>query len=723
MNRSNLLAAYLLCLAAAHAASPKTPKFFARRDYPGLVASWIQVADTNGDGIPDLVVSGTSIEVELGNGGGGFSAGPTSKLVGGAPAQFFLRDLNGDGKVDIVYLGGDSTGDGIGVSLGNGDGTFQSGALYYIPDTGLRFLVVGDFNGDGILDAAASGTSGVWLLTGQGGGAFNTPVLIASLPTLDSPIAAADFNKDGNLDIVVGQDGGGENASGAGFAVLLGNGNGTFQQPQVFAAPRVVAWLTTGVLTTGGYPTIVVSTGASADVFLYTGDGAGGFSGPSYADLPGACCLPGESGFAIGDVNGDGIPDLVSTAGYIALGKGNGKFNAPYQYTINDEQEPRNVVLADLRNQGLSDIVFSGYFAVSVLLSEGKGAYEDGIKTTVTGGASCGAEADFNGDGKPDLAVVTSTGVSILLGTGKATSPFISGSTIAITGAACVQTGDLNGDGIPDLLVAVNGSPNSLVSYLGNGDGTFTLKSTSSTPNSGGAVVLADFNHDGKLDFATSGNLLGLGNGDGTFQAPTAIVASPPASGFSGIAAGDINNDGWPDLVMTNNAVPYNNLFVLLNNQQGGFTHVPTTFGPLSYQPILADLNGDGKLDLVLTYAAGHLNGNPEGVSVYLGNGAGGFTFQANLDNPSGLTGPTLVADVNGDGIPDICTLEADSLEIFLGTGNARYATPFDIGTGPAPSTILVENLHGQPASAGLPDIVAPDNSGEVVVLLNLTKQ
>lgn len=99
--------------------------------------------------------------------------------------------------------------------------------------------------------------------------------------------------------------------------------------------------------------------------------------------------------------------------------------------------------------------------------------------------------------------------------------------------------------------MAVNGSPNALVSYLGNGDGTFTLKSTTPTPNSGGWVVLADINNDGKLDFATSGNLLALGNGDGTFQIPAAIVDNPPPSGFSGIVAGDINNDGWPDLVLT----------------------------------------------------------------------------------------------------------------------------------------------------------------------------
>jgi hypothetical protein len=76
---------------------------------------------------------------------------------------------------------------------------------------------------------------------------------------------------------------------------------------------------------------------------------------------------------------------------------------------------------------------------------------------------------------------------------------------------------------------------------------------------------------------------------------------------------------------------------------------------------------------------------------------------------------------LNGDGIPDIGVLASDTLEIFLGEGSATYATPFSIGTGPSPGSILVENLHGQSPKAGLPDIVVPDTSGGVIVLLNLT--
>jgi hypothetical protein len=81
-----------------------------------------------------------------------------------------------------------------------------------------------------------------------------------------------------------------------------------------------------------------------------------------------------------------------------------------------------------------------------------------------------------------------------------------------------------------------------------------------------------------------------------------------------------------------------------------------------------------------------------------------------------------MIADLNGDGIPDIAILGADTLEIFLGLGNGTYAIPFDVGTGPSPTDILVANLHGQGVSAGLPDIIAPDYTGSVTVLINTTK-
>jgi hypothetical protein len=136
----------------------------------------------------------------------------------------------------------------------------------------------------------------------------------------------------------------------------------------------------------------------------------------------------------------------------------------------------------------------------------------------------------------------------------------------------------------------------------------------------------------------------------------------------------------------------------------------------LANQTILTDLNGDGKLDLVLQ---GTSSG---GALVYVGDGAGAFTLQAELADPLGFPGLVMVADLNGDGILDVATLASDTLTIFLGEGGFNFAPEFSIGTGPAPSGLLAANLHGQPSTAGLPDIVVPDASFGAMVLLNQTK-
>jgi hypothetical protein len=119
----------LVCLGAASAASLTMPTIFARRDYSGLYTQWVQVADTNGDGIPDLIASETGfIEVLFGNGNGTFRSGPSTRTVIISALPFVATDLNGDGKVDLVIPGGpEGIQAGVGVCLGNGDGTFQAG--------------------------------------------------------------------------------------------------------------------------------------------------------------------------------------------------------------------------------------------------------------------------------------------------------------------------------------------------------------------------------------------------------------------------------------------------------------------------------------------------------------------------------------------------------------------------------------------------------------------
>jgi len=310
-------------------------------------------------------------------------------------------------------------------------------------------------------------------------------------------------------------------------------------------------------------------------------------------------------------------------------------------------------VPADLRNDGLTDIVAGEWVVVSVLFNQVTGKFVDGLWVPLAGSGNCGAAADFNGDGKPDLAVPTSQGVR-------------------------------------------------------------ARQHDSHESRHTGAGRLQPRRQAGCGRFLES--VGPLGNGDGTFQRPVIIWSRPPDGGYDYIAAGDVNNDGWTDLLLTN--FVQKSLFVLLNNQQGGFTQTVVINDDAPDAVTLADVNGDGNLDAVVMMEQVPL------VYLYLGNGHGGFTMVRNTI-PYGWhsQAPATVGDVNGDGIPDLLLPTGENVGISLGTGGGVFAPPVHVGTGPASYQIVLENLHGQPPTSGPPDLVAPDSSGGVMVLINTTKE
>lgn len=337
------------------------------------------------------------------------------------------------------------------------------------------------------------------------------------------------------------------------------------------------------------------------------------------------------------------------------------------------------------------------------------------------------AVADFNGDGKLDLAIPDYSpvsSVSILLGKGDGT--FTAAPGVSVTGnAGSIAVGDFNGDGKADLAITLPDN-NEVAVLLGNGDGTFTAAPIISDTNGPFFVTVGDFNGDGIEDLAVVNpaglNLsILLGNGDGTFK-----LASNPAAG-SGLdpvaaAVGDFNGDGKLDIAVADDArstgVP-GSVTILLGNGDGTFTQAPvspaTGDSPLSIA--VADFNGDGKADLAV--ANSYVDAaQPGSVTILLGNGNGTFTPAAISPTTGNLPYSVAIGDFNGDGKADLATANVGSntATVLLGNGDGTFTLADSPTTGTDPLFAAVGDFNGD----GLSDIATANNSpGTATILLS----
>ena len=523
----------------------------------GLLSS-LALGDVNGDAHLDLIYASKqlhTVSVRLGTGGAFGEA--TDFSTGTSPRSLLLVDLDGDGLLDVSTVNRSSSD--ISVLLGKADGSFQR--EYRVTPTGLvkpDRLVAADFDGDGLVDLAASNATAIVLFKNQGeldGVNGNQEAVFTEGASFQiesvNALASADLDGDGDEDLVAPR------STPTNLTCILNSGNGTFE--------------------------------GAVDVEL--------------KDTP-AHVLPV-------DLDGDGDDDLALAmtvgSGVDVLWNGEDSDLELSSELFVISHRPHSITTADLDNDGDTDIATgNGHEQTVSIVLNNDGNLSAALLLHSGGSAFSITSGDFDRDGVPDLAVVDLENdlVNVFRNAGDGSEFEKTAYPVGIR-PFFVTTADLNGDGYSDL-VTTNSASRSISILLNQRDGTFVGRPNLVVGNNPLAAAAGDFDQDGDQDLAVANersSTVGVLMNDGTARFPERRSYGVEAPHH--VSTADFDNDGDLDLVTANRVAT--SVSLLRNNGSGVFDQILTRNHSLeSYSAIPADVNADGLMDLVTASASGN---------------------------------------------------------------------------------------------------------------------
>jgi len=722
----------------------KDGTFQAAQSYlPGLHSISAAVADINMDGNADLLVTGTTGLMSLiGKGDGTFTNGVT--ILDTTDLSFVsVADINGDGKPDVLLLR--RTSPTVEVLLGNGDGTFQTSSPLMLtlasPPSGL---LVADFNGDGYPDLAVANPdlNCVTIFLGTSEGTFSAPAAYTSYSAFS--LATGDLNNDGKPDLLIG---GGSTT----FDLLLGNGDGTFAPAQTMSVDESSQMLV-GVFPIepcdfdGDGNTDIILADNSSDLFVLLGNGDGTFRAPWWFQIF------ASNGPVIGDLNHDGIVDLVATGLPDAIQPWLGALSPTFALAVNPTQpmqyEPVTLNVTCNYPDATGTLSFTNFEDTGTFL--GTAPLANGSASLNLGPLATGLyniRATYSGDSKyaptnlPELFFLVEQ-PSGTLQFSASPNPAVPGQLITLTAIVPISVGNpavafFDGTTLLDwqtsysqtvtfttpLSAGLHQLTALMPPYFGYLPASATLVENIIAKSGGTLIpgpsyrlspsitqaIALDVNLDGFPDLVVldPGNselsfLLNLGNGKFGSPVYTHLGFVPGAM----VATGNsYTSSVSQDFAVTN---PAGNSVVNFECLLGEAYVAGTT--PVAQQPVAiasADFDGDGKADLVTA------NAGSNNVSLILTKSAHPITLAAGT-HPDAI----VAGDFNHDGKADFAVAnETDNdVMVFLGNGGGTFKPPVITSAGSGPTVLLAADLNGDSKT----DLVVIDSgSNEATILLS----